>query len=166
MLHRCILILSIYAAAVLETSAPLFPGLVSPDWLALLAIGVIWTMSPAEAVLWGALLGFVVDSISSRPMGISMLTFSTLVCVLATLRARWECRSMLSLVLISIVTGSGLLLGPVAVSCFDGAPGDLRTHVYEAIGSAAATGIVAVFVAAAGRALRSGSTQFHSPMRA
>jgi hypothetical protein len=162
MLLRCVFILLIYVAAVLDTSAPLIPGTVSIYWLTLLAIGAIWRLSPAEATLWGALIGFVANAISSGRMGVDLLVFSTLACLLATLRQRWECRSLMSLALMASATAGGPLLAHIGIL---GLESD-RAHLDEAIGSAAATAIAAVLIGAVGRALGSGSIRFHTPVRA
>jgi rod shape-determining protein MreD len=165
MLLRCTLCLLIYAAAVLDTSAPLLPGMVSIHWLALVAIGISWKMSPAEATLWAALIGFVADAASAHRMGVELLTCSALASLLATIRQKWECRSLLSLVLLATAMAGGLLTGPLMARWLEGEVDGLRTHVHAVVGSAVATGIAAVLIAAGGRVLHGCSNACPAPAR-
>jgi rod shape-determining protein MreD len=167
MLTRFGLILLIYTAAVFDTSAPVIPGNVMMDWLMLVAIGIIWTMPPGEAAAWGALIGLTADAISGGRMGDDVLAFSTLACLFAALRQRWECRSLLALALFAMAAaGSFRIITTVVRHMGTPSNSDVLATLLITVGSAAATGILAVLMAAAWRALRGIAVQFHSPARA
>lgn len=161
MLHRLALCLSIYAAAVLDTSVSMIPGSVSIHWLSLAAIAVVWTLAAGEAALWGGLIGLLADAVSGGRMGLEIVTCSTAIGLLALLRERWECRSLLSLALLAFATAM-VLPGAVLLAGFAAWPVDLHVRVATAAGSAAATGLLAVLMAGCGRALRGASAAFLS----
>lgn len=166
MLLRIAFAVLIYAAAALETSAPQFPGFAPLHWLSLAAIGVVWRFSSGEAALWGALIGLTLDAVSGGRMGAGVLVGSTLVCALAAVRSRCECRSLLSLSLLAVATVCGFALMPIAVDAVSGNLEEIRGALSAAGGSALETGIAALLACAAVRALRNFSNQLLSPARA
>jgi rod shape-determining protein MreD len=157
----------IYIAAVLETSAQVTPaGRITVCWLCLTAVVAIWTMSPGEAAAWGGLIGLVGDALSSGPLGPQLLGLATLGFAFATLRKRWEWRSLAALTLIAMLQTASLL-GLMALLRQFTLPLPAETDVpYVIVGCAVATGVCAMVVTVLSRAARSALISLIVPQRA
>lgn len=147
MFPRIALVVAIYAAAVLDTSDVHLPGGNSVYWLSLVVVGLVWSASPGEACLWGMLIGLLSDATSGHRMGAEVLVCSTLGFLLADLRQRWDCRSLLSLTLLAVAATASLLIAPLAFRCIDVQAEETRIQMHVIVRSAAATVTLALLMA-------------------
>ncbi len=84
-------------------------GIFWPNWLHLALIFVLWQRSGATAILWGGIIGLLLDLQSGQP-GINLLLISTLTLAATDWREGNDCQSGSMLALLAAVVLASILL--------------------------------------------------------
>lgn len=103
--------LFIYIAWVVELSGLTrsTTGIFWPNWLHLALIIVLWTRSGASAVLWGAIVGLLLD-LTTGQVGVHLLLASTLAMAASDWRESNRCQHGLALAMLATVVVASILL--------------------------------------------------------
>ena len=150
------LVTGIYAGAVLETDPASWSTVsgVSICPMYLLVCLAAWTNAPLPAALWGALIGFVADALTTGPLGIETVLVATIGWCAARVRLQRDWRSSLAFFLFAVtVTGGLLLCSRLARAAMYEGGMDFAHLLLPSVGAVIATGLCGLLLLTAARAV-------------
>jgi rod shape-determining protein MreD len=146
--HICLILLT-YLALVLQTGVrgPLALNGITPTFLPLVLLIVIFFFEGPSALLWAAVIGFLDDCLTPRELGVGMIC-ATCILYLAQRRLRLRpAESVISVMLYGGFTIFGLLLTTSMFrTLLNGEPIKTVSQFTPVIGTAVYTSLIGLFV--------------------
>ncbi len=145
MIRHILIVMAVYAAAVLESGEFLELGNgLTICWLLVAAAFAAWSFPAAEAVLWGALIGLLRDCAGAGVIGPGIVIVGTLTGLAAVAIRRGGCRSAAAFGLTTaILVGVAIVLTGLLQNLSAGTPLISGEQGRRVLSDAVATGFAA-----------------------